>query len=100
MAGGINRRLLLLSDGSRRNAYKEIIMEIENTSIASETGSLPQEMHAPHRASRLRKAVRLSFTAAVVIVALAGVIFAGVIPRLKARAQVRQETTDMAVPTV
>jgi len=72
-------------------------MEIENKSEANEAGALSQEFGPPHKASRLQKAVRLSFTAAVVIIALAGVIFASVIPRLKSRSEVRQETMDSAV---
>src|SRR4029077_11783257 len=69
-------------------------------SVASKAGSLSQEIGASDKPSRFRKAVRISFIALSVIVAVSGVIFAGVIPRLKARAQVRQETTDMAVPAV
>jgi RND family efflux transporter MFP subunit len=100
MAAGINHRLLGPSNIFRRNAQKEKIMEIENKSVASNAGSLSQEIGARDKPSRLRKAVRLSFIAVAVIVAVSGVIFAGVIPRLKARAQARQETTAMAVPTV
>jgi RND family efflux transporter MFP subunit len=75
-------------------------MEIENKSLANEAGSHSQEIVPPHKASRLHRAARLSFTAGAIIVVVAGVIFAGVIPRLKARSEVRRQTTDLAVPTV
>src|SRR3982074_910063 len=79
---------------------RKAIMEIENKSVANEAGAQSQEIGPPNKSSRLRKAARLLLTAAIVIVAVTGVIFAGVIPRLKARSQVRQETTDLAIPTV
>jgi RND family efflux transporter MFP subunit len=77
-----------------------MIMEIENKALANEAGSHSQDIVPPRKAARLQKAVRLSFTAAAIIVVVAGVIFAGVIPRLKARSEVRQQTMDLAVPTV
>jgi RND family efflux transporter MFP subunit len=76
------------------------IMEIKNRSVANEGGPRSQEIGSPQKISRVRKVARPSFIAAGVIVVLAGVIFAGVIPRLKARSQVRQETMEIAVPTV
>ena len=75
-------------------------MEIENKSLANEAGSHSQDIAPQHKAASLQKAARLSFTAAAIIVVVAGVIFAGVIPRLKARSEVRQQTMDLAVPTV
>jgi RND family efflux transporter MFP subunit len=81
-------------------ANKEKNMDIKYTSVANQAGSQSQEPGLLERSSRMRKAVRLSFAAVVGIVAVAGVIFAGVIPRLRARAQVRQETIDRAIPTV
>lgn len=74
-------------------------MESQNISAANEAGLGPQ-IALPQKVSRLRKTVRPSLAAAAAVVAIAGVIFAGVIPRLKARTQVRQETNDIAVPTV
>ena len=75
-------------------------MEIENKSLANGAGSQSREIVPPRKASRLQMAARLSFTAAAIFVVVAGVIFAGVIPRLKARSEVRQQTMTLAVPTV
>jgi RND family efflux transporter MFP subunit len=100
MAGGASHRRLLPSNESQEEWSQGKIMETESKSRPKGVGAQSQEIGPPHNTSRLRKAARLSLTAAVIIVVVAGVIFAGVIPRLKARSEVRQETMDLAVPTV
>ncbi len=74
-------------------------MSVEQETILEKPQSLAQDAQAS-KSRRERNRSRHWFIAVVAFISVAGVVIFGVLPRVKARATVRAETMEMAVPSV
>jgi RND family efflux transporter MFP subunit len=66
----------------------------------SESGDKVSALHSDHRTDREHRPKRGIWIAIIGLIVVACVVAAGILPRMKAKADLRGETNDLAVPTV
>lgn len=81
-------------------APMEPVMKVNEKPTANADEIRGEDPSPQKRASLVPRVIRRGLFAIAALVVLTGAVLAGVIPRLKARTQVRRETSELAVPTV